>query len=400
MISLTGWEELSGGRGTDVGVPRLLDILDATFRANPAYELTIYDRLPKAERELFQELQRDPEFYGVLRPQKGARLGYKSVNRSVARLLLGLPTPSPLPDYVKSEPEAAVSIARMVLDGVLEIASDKGMVSGPSAFHLIFSPQPAVEPTTEIAELSLDALRYGHRLPIEPAGSLALKLYTYGRLPLSPAWTRRFPTANAVWSACGLDANGDLPPALVREWRRCDPQPPNDGWLAWEARGAHSPSVRNQTYKLYISPHPDFLGEAIAAVARTEAAAFKIGKDLPNILRPDKLVAYFDTWAPLDRAARSLEKHMGGSPAHGVPFTTQWGGNSLISWGIDPPEEEVRPRWIPRESWRLWIVNRLAAALLVARHPSEQSIEPWRFATERLRLDGINTDTWTPQGAV
>jgi hypothetical protein len=27
-------------------------------------------------------------------------------------------------------------------------------------------------------------------------------------------------------------------------------------------------------------------------------------------------------------------------------------------------------------------------------------MEPWRFAVERLRLEGIDTDSWTPGGSL
>jgi hypothetical protein len=29
-----------------------------------------------------------------------------------------------------------------------------------------------------------------------------------------------------------------------------------------------------------------------------------------------------------------------------------------------------------------------------------EPLEPWRFAIERLRLEGIDTDSWTPGGSL
>ena len=47
-----------------------VELLSSTrrFRANPNYELVLYDRLPAEEQESFAELQKDPNSYGILRP--------------------------------------------------------------------------------------------------------------------------------------------------------------------------------------------------------------------------------------------------------------------------------------------------------------------------------------------
>src|ERR1700743_3498190 len=42
--------------------------LERRRRANPAFELVLFDRLPAAERRLLDALTGDPEHYGVLRP--------------------------------------------------------------------------------------------------------------------------------------------------------------------------------------------------------------------------------------------------------------------------------------------------------------------------------------------
>ena len=41
-------------------------------------------------------------------------------------------------------------------------------------------------------------------------------------------------------------------------------------------------------------------------------------------------------------------------------------------------------------------LTRLARDLLSARQAAVPGAEPWRFALDRLRLEGIDTDTWTP----
>jgi hypothetical protein len=399
MATDTGRPERRESRRPEFSGGRADDLMNAEFQANPAYELTLYDRLPEAERDLLSELRKSPDFYGVLRPRGDSKLGFKTVNRETALLLLTLPEPSPLPGYVRAEASAARSIAQMVLDGVLAVSRGGPMVSGPAAFELVLGAAEPVEPPNALAALSRDALRYAQELPIAEAAVMAMRLYDYGRIARSPAWNRRYPDAESARKAWGLGAQGDLPPERAGRWRRCDTPPPNDGWLAWESRDSPPRRAGSPSYKLYVSPHPDYLRDAMEAVSQTGAAAFKAGKTLSGILRPDKLVAYFDDWKVLEEAAAAIEGRLRGCRPQGVPFSAQLGGSMLLSWGADPPEEAVRPRWMPRESWRLWIVNRLAVALLAAKRTGGCAVEPAEFAVARLRLDGIDTETWTRREA-
>jgi hypothetical protein len=91
-----------------------------------------------------------------------------------------------------------------------------------------------------------------------------------------------------------------------------------------------------------------------------------------------------------------LRQKLAGMPAHGVPFSAEIAGDGLLSWGIDPPIEEQSFDVQGGESWRLWVANRLAMALLNAKSGRSVKVEPWQFALERLRLDGVDTETWIP----
>ena len=69
--------------------------------------------------------------------------------------------------------------------------------------------------------------------------------------------------------------------------------------------------------------------------------------------------------------------------------------DGLLSWGADPPA----PSAVESEaltSWRMWVTERLAEYLVVAREGGSGALEPWQFALERLRLSGIDTDTGAP----
>src|ERR1700688_250198 len=94
------------------------------LRANPAYELVLFDRLSPAERQALEGLGRDPDGYGVLRPREDARhLSIKSVSRDTALLWFTLQNAGPLPRYVVETlgKQCDQVIGQMILDGILEI---------------------------------------------------------------------------------------------------------------------------------------------------------------------------------------------------------------------------------------------------------------------------------------
>ena len=117
---------------------------------------------------------------------------------------------------------------------------------------------------------------------------------------------------------------------------------------------------------------------------------------MSGLLRPDKLLIYFLSFNALKEASAYLEPKLAGIQAHGVPFTAEIAGNSILSCGVDPPLEQEVSSWQEPESWRLWVTNRLARALLMAKMAPVCKIEPWRFALERLRLEDVDIETWTP----
>ena len=370
-------------------------ILRGTFRANPVYELVLYDRLAAGERELLADLRRDADFYGVLRPRVAApAAGVKAVDRETALLLLTLREPGPLPAYVAGlfGHRAGRAVAQLVADGVLELAAGDGFVSGAGAIHLLSDGEPA-EPARDgagrelgaLAALSRDALRYAEALPIDEPLRLSARLYGYHRRPLTPAWKRRLPDAAAVRRFLGIEgiaSGGAGGAAFARRWA---PLPPSPAWISWQGRGAaRRLPAAGPMYKLYVSPRTEWVGESgsggsggpgflavAAALAGAGAPQFKVGADAAGLLRPDKIVAYFPDFEALAGAAELLREALAGVPAHGVPFTAEIAGGGLLSWGVDPPRGEGLP-WAGhgQESWRLWLTHRLARALISARAAS------------------------------
>jgi hypothetical protein len=382
----------------------LRNILDATLRANPAYELVLFDRLPAAEQASFADLQKDPEFYGLLRPRRPG-LGLKSACRETALLFFTLQGPGPLPAYVTARLGAAgnEAVARLVLDRVLEIDCAGAFRSGAEAHRRIYADEPPAEASGVLARLSREAVRYGQGLDLADATQLSTRLYAYNRLPASPAWKRRIPSPDALAQYLEIHPAGRNRPLLETRWRRQPQAPDNPGWHNWASADPGAPRLGSHSYKLYVSPRGEHLREAFAAtldvLTDVRAPAFKVGRDLYGVLRPDKLVAYFDRAEAVHEAGERLRRRLGGVPAQGVPFTAALDETGLLSWGTDPPRDEHQLPW-QAPSWRRWITDRLAVALLSARGAPALTLEPWQFALDRLRLEGIDTSTWTPAASI
>jgi hypothetical protein len=179
-------------------------------------------------------------------------------------------------------------------------------------------------------------------------------------------------------------------PAMRNAWRMPSSDRKGGPWFSWQRRNARSSGV--PAYKLYVSPSPGSLRDALAVVVATlagsEALSFKVGAEVHGVLRPDRLVAYFGTFAALERSARALERALHGIEADGVPFTGALTADGLLSWGSDPPGSA-------EPSWRWWVANRLAEALAEAK-TARPDMTPERFALERVAFHGVDPERWTP----
>ena len=372
------------------------------LRANPDYELVLLDRLDDSERRLVGEL--DDDVYGVLRPRAEGPLEPRVVSADTALLFLTLGQPGPLPGYVRARLGATLgsTIGQLVLDGVLELERDRGYVSGAEAAAALL-PGHAAGGRGRIGELSRAALRYGQELGPLDESLLAMRIYLYGRQPVGPAVRERWPDEEAVAAHLGIVAGGRAHAALARDWVEVPEQEGRAYWRSWAPRRVSGgrPSRTGSSYKLYVSPGPDDLPRAVAAIAETLCGApglgaFKVGRDAHGICRPDKLVAYFDRLDDLQGAASTLAGALGDCAPQGVPFSAAIDREGLLSWGADPPRA---PGAGPAGSWRLWIAERLAEYLARARREGG-GLEPWRFALERLGLAGVDVDTWAPTSGI
>jgi len=75
-----------------------------------------------------------------------------------------------------------------------------------------------------------------------------------------------------------------------------------------------------------------------------------------------------------------------------VPFTVELDSGALISWASDPPS---KPRRSLAAKTKLAPVDlqRLASALMIAKSEKSAAMPAWRFALERLRLEGVDVVT-------
>ncbi len=391
------------------------EILGRAFRANPAFELVLYDRLSPEERTALADLRKDPDFYGILRPLEGAAaLGVKSIDRETALLILTLREPGPLPSYMETLLGEGLlrTVSRLVADGILEVEHAGGFVFGAAALPLFSDRTGAGSGSggggeavgnnrNRLSDISIAALRYGQDLDVDDALVLSYRLYGFNRRPLTPRWKARLPDGAAVQDWLGIGHNGRWRQALDRGWEPTGGS--TEWWLSWRSRAqVDGLTGTGATWKLYVSPAPEALPEAFGAIldALTAARApqFKVGADAWGILRADKIVSYFPSFERLAAAADAIASRLSGLPAQGVPFTSEIGGGGLLSWGVDPPREDSPSG--AGESWRLWLTHRLARALLSAKASATATGDPWRFALERVRLEGVDTDTWTPSAVL
>lgn len=364
-----------------------------TLRASPHFELKQLAELPAEQRAPFAELERDPEFYGLLIPRPPLTANAKAVARPAAALLRRLATPGTL-----ARSRDAVDL---VLDAILEVKHGRRYVSGADALPHLVRLRTAAAPRGAIGQLSREALLHAQDLETSNAAALTAALYSYNRIPLSPFWRARFADRTAILEHLGA-TRGTLRALLRRGWTFSSARP---GWLSWRPKTRTRRDKAGVTYKLYISPRPERIRDAFDIAVRllTEfpGTPFKLGSDAAGLLRPDKFVAYFPTRALLDDAADALGHALDGCDAHGVPFSAAVDERGLLSWGVDPPDGERALQWLGRDSWRLWLVKRLGAAMSIGKLArTRAAAEPWRFAVERLRRHGVDVERWTPSAAL
>jgi hypothetical protein len=367
------------------------------LRASPAYDLVVYNRLTSAEQATLADLRRDSDFYGILRPHEGHERTLKSITCDTALLLLTLGEPGLLPEFATRDAASLEAIAGLIIGGLLEIEHEGAFVGAEAAAALLFSQSPA-RADHRLARLSLDALRFAASDPSLGSSRIAAVLYQFNRLPSSPRWERVIPDREGVMRYVGLELGSETRRARAATWD-IDGRHGSAGWIYLTRRrpvASGAPDGRGATWKLYVSPTlaelPRTFQAVLAIATRMDVPHLKLGSDVLGLLRPDKLVLYFADLESLLAVAREIERTLAGSAAQGVPFTAPIDDHGLLSWGVDPPSSAQAFGWQSRESWRTYLASHLAASIAECRTTDAEA--NMRFALDRLRRDGVDTDRW------
>jgi hypothetical protein len=239
--------------------------------------------------------------------------------------------------------------------------------------------------TGRIARLSLAALRMAAARPRSEPATVARWLYRFGTVPRGPALDRDFGTDDDPMAVLGLTVGGRARRTLEAAYDATS----YDGWFSF----ARVPADRLQSVcKLYVSPRPEALADAFLRIATVFAEggvrSFKVGRGIEGLLRPDKIVAYFEDRAHRAHVAEALRRSLLGCPAQGVPFSEEAGGDGLLSGGVDPQAGDTVM------SWRSWVTTRLASALTSA-PPSDIDVRV-NAALDAIRTAGVDPGRWTP----
>src|SRR5262245_8108050 len=240
-----------------------------TFRANPRFQLAYLHDQTVEEFPPLRDVQRDPKAFALLIPRGSDRPAYKSICQSTAELFGALQSPAPIPERFRQVPSEALdrSLAELVLDEVLEVMDGGGFVSGAAAASVVLCNDRPTETESILTRLSLAAIKYAATLPLADADLLSVRLYLYNRVPASAYWRRRFPNEEAVQRALRLGPNDDHGSALAKHYGVVAPPPSRHlGWFIWALRDHSHPKPRRAAYKLYLSPRPAHVAEAMGAV--------------------------------------------------------------------------------------------------------------------------------------
>jgi hypothetical protein len=245
--------------------------------------------------------------------------------------------------------------------------------------------------TGRIVELSLGGLRLAAGGSWAGPADAAQWLYRFGSVPRGPAIDRDFGPDDDPMAVLGLIVGGRARRVLEEAYDATS----YPGWYSF-ARMTEPVQIA-AARKLYVSPMPDALADAFPRIAevfvRYDVRSFKVGRGIEGLLRPDKVIAYFDDRTHMESTAAALERELEGCPAQGAPFTEEVGGNGLLSTGVDPPPGDATAT-----SWRSWVTKQLAASLTAPR--ATTGLDPVATAFADLRRAGVDPDRWEPDGDI
>ena len=302
-------------------------------------------------------------------------------------LLTALRVAGPLPPALREHvPICDQLLARLILDGLVEVRRDGRFQSGVAALQLEDGgPQP--EPRGEASRISELGLEYALAVRHLGPDILAERLYAFNSLPRT---RREQSDATAEFAAqTSIDAGNPVPKIGGREWTvHADP-----AWLYFR-RGSSS----GGRFKIYLSPCPQDISRVIHGFAEAlgdragSGGVFKMAFPSEALRRPDKIVAYVPTFDALQQTLTRLVELSLNATVQAVPFSAPVPRAPLLSWGVDPPNESRDPR----SSWRSWLTRQVAecAHAIPLTETSAAALDHLRTALRWRDIDPVN---WLPR---
>lgn len=364
----------------------------SVVKSNPLYRLVRAIELTGQEMATARAAGFTSSDYGLFVPLHTAYT-VKVADQATANLFEALLEPKILNSILTLNEDALADIARLALDGILEVLLDGRFATGPALLANDTVTLPFTNETVTTA-----ALRYIDQIPVDDVVSLSARLYNFNRLPFNSISLSYGHPKNKVRD---FVFGGRDPRTLGSGWIE---NPPDSAQLGDWHRFLNTRRPPTRTYadgwtcKLYIAVQWQDLPAAVSSILESTLAAgcvtgFKFPSDIFGLHRPDKLVLYVISRESVTALARELHSSLKGLKAHAVPFTEPLDDEGLFSWGADPPRAAPGSEF--NESWRLWLVRRIAGLLVHSRRLGHAS-RGINFALQRLALDRIDTERWAP----
>lgn len=378
-------------------------LLQEKFRRSAAFKLLEWRQLYHTDKETLAALHEEPEIYGYFTPvftMAGSTL--KPAYRDVAMLYLHLEHSEYLPHYFIATGNQAKNdtIASLVLDNIIQIEWNHQYVGGPDALEALYGTQIFDKKAIpdHLSGLSIEAIRYAWMLDEPDIKSLSNRLYKFNTTPWDQLKRNDFYSKHSVKEFLFKDSIEGWKEELDQAWRYSKSSEKR-GWLAWSRiRRKTNPAVKDpKICKLYISPLiedlPAVFIRSLPIITNSEAISFKVGSSLDGLLRPDKMVVYFENFESLFETAGLLEKEINSFDPQGVPFSAQLDKDGILSHGVDPWLIDF-PERKDNTSWRVIVSNELATAIALSK-AAELSWElSIGFLKAKLFSAGIDMDQW------
>ena len=375
-------------------------LLQEKFMPAPAFHLLEWRQLSQKDREHLATLHEDNNVYGYFLPKEPTPLlTPKVAYKEVAMLFRHLEHSSNLPHYLASSEANNDLVAELILDGIIQIEWEGKFVCGSGSLAALFG-EGIFENNTRpgiLSTLSVQAIQFAWMLNETTRSLISTQLYKFNTTPWDHLEKDSFYAKHSVREYLFNSVGKTQAQLLESNWSFAEGAEKR-GWLAWTrprktAGKTHSP----ETYKLYISPIiddlPPVFARSIRIITDSDALSFKIGSSLNGILRPDKMVVYFDSYDSLLTASNILKKEIGSFQAQGVPFSAQLDEIGMLSHGVDPPMIDF-PEKIETGSWRVIVCNELAISILICKHEQLTWSQSFAFSKARLLNAGIDMDSW------